>query len=110
MGYQVYWENGRWQGYGVPAYCDHVGCFEEIDRGIAYQHPDTEFVNPSIFTCEKHRYCSLEEFDINLLKEHPDWLNHILTDESWAEWRNLHPEAVEEYKLLLKESENESTI
>jgi hypothetical protein len=31
--------DGRWKrdiGYGVPAYCDHPGCNEEIDRGLAH--------------------------------------------------------------------------
>lgn len=37
MGYQVYWEGGRWCGYGVPAYCDFPGCDQEIDRGVSYK-------------------------------------------------------------------------
>jgi len=27
---------GRWIGYGVPAYCDHPGCYRWIDRGLSY--------------------------------------------------------------------------
>ena len=36
MGYACYERNGRDQGYGVPAKCDHPGCDADIDRGIAY--------------------------------------------------------------------------
>lgn len=30
--------------------------------------------------------------------EHPDWIKHLLTDESWKEWREKNPEEVEELK------------
>ena len=37
MGYGCYTSSsGRDQGYGVPAKCDHPGCDEDIDRGIAF--------------------------------------------------------------------------
>lgn len=34
-------------------------------------------------------------------KEHPQWLNHVLTDESWEEWRNANPEMRQKYQDLL---------
>ena len=34
IGYDSNWD--RDIGYGVPAYCDHPDCNEEIDRGLSY--------------------------------------------------------------------------
>ena len=40
MGYQIFDQEiqgtFRISGYGVPAYCDHPNCMNEIDRGMAY--------------------------------------------------------------------------
>ncbi len=101
MGYGVYWTNGRWQGYGIPAYCDYPGCKEEIDRGMGYAH-DKEEMPSSVFCCKKHQEEKLNSFEVEE-KEHPEWLNHILTDESWEKWRNEAPEMIEKYKKMLKE-------
>lgn len=106
MGYSVYWANGRWQGYGVPAYCDHKKCKNEIDRGMGYATYKYSGI-PLAFFCEKHmppynRF--LEYYDIDLNKEHPDWLRHVLTDESWKEWREEEPKLVDMYKKLLGEN------
>lgn len=101
MGYQVYWVNNRWQGYGVPAYCDYPGCKEEIDRGMGYSHlEDSEGMTPNIFSCKKHESESPDSFEIDLKKEHPEWLNHILNDKSWNQWRTENPDIVTKYKEL----------
>lgn len=102
MGYSVYWNNGRWQGYGVPAYCDYPGCKEKIDRGMGYTHNDDKEDN-NIFCCQKHQDISIDSFEVDTDREHPEWLNHILTDHSWKQWREDEPEIVEKYKLMLKE-------
>jgi len=115
MGYAVYWANGRWQGYGVPAYCDYPGCKEEIIRGIGhsidyveigsgmgYAH-DEEENYPNVFCCSEHQDQELNSF-MPEKKEHPKWLNHILTDDSWKQWREKEPEMVLKYKKMLKES------
>jgi hypothetical protein len=96
MGYQIYWMNGRWQGYGVPAYCDIKNCNEKIDRGMSYNHPQ----DIDIFCCEKHQDKNINMLEIEY-KEHPLWLTHILNDDSWKKWRTSNPEIVEEYKNLL---------
>lgn len=136
MGYQVYEVGKRWGGYGVPAYCEHPYCNEEIDRGMSYAcggEPFSEYGCDRYF-CEKHRnftYFNSEEED-GLCKheedcdcdckqvcercakgeasfpykpEHPDWINHLLKDSSWAKWRKENPEEVRELKdsLLNKE-------
>lgn len=100
MGYQVYWANGRWQGYGVPAYCDHKGCKEEIDRGLGYRHEKDDKFCPDKFVCKKHSSCNLKNVEIDLGKEHPEWLRHVLTDESWKQWRKENPKIAENYKRV----------
>jgi hypothetical protein len=105
MGYQVYWSNGRWQGYGVPAYCDHKGCGNEIDRGLGYQHPnDDDGMTPSVFVCAGHQDTPIDQIPVDYKREHPEWLSHILTDDSWMKWRSENKGIVEEYKLLLSDN------
>lgn len=140
MGYSVYFsdKNNRWQGYGVPAYCDHPDCNNVIDRGIGYVCCDNQNHSASCggFYCELHRYQMVYEDEIQDMsdeelnglgidsreersqeddgiiccthkpiesKEHPDWLNHVLTDDSWDEWRNKNPEMTRKYQELLSE-------
>jgi hypothetical protein len=101
MGYQVYWNNGRWQGYGVLAYCDCDGCYKEIDRGLGYQHEeDKENGTPEVFVCNDHQYIPINNINIDYKKEHPEWLSHILNHESWEQWRVENPTIVKEYELL----------
>lgn len=152
MGYQVYrirknWDGGyRFCGYGVPSYCEHPDCNEEIDRGMAFAcggAPDAEGSCNRYF-CEKHRqgcfYIDPEGMHADDVKEgddeddyefftgfcercatdkdtpfphkdeHPVWLNHVLSDESWEEWREEEPEMVKEYQALLDNyKKNEQT-
>lgn len=111
MGYAVYWANGRWQGYGIPAYCDHKGCYEEIDRGIGYQYEgEEETFAPSLFVCNRHQGSSLENLGIDLNKEHPQWLKHILEDDSWKPWRDENPDVVSRYHKILLEHYNEKAL
>jgi hypothetical protein len=123
MGYQVYQINGRWCGYGVPAYCDHPECHEEINRGLAYccgGEPNSE-KGCGLYFCEQHRIlecfdtdgevcshtddCDCECADVcercakkatpfSPKPDHPSWIKHILTDESWSQWRKENPEIV----------------
>lgn len=97
MGYSVYWHNGRWQGYGVPAYCDYPECKEELNRGMGYSHSQDNESPPSVFCCDKHIYKDIESFEVED-KEHPEWINHLLNDNSWKQWRTLNPEIVEKYE------------
>lgn len=56
MGYAVYKVGKRWGGYGVPAYCEHPDCNEEIDRGISFAcggEPFSEMGCDRYF-CSKH--------------------------------------------------------
>lgn len=71
MGYSVYYsdKNKRWQGYGVPAYCDHPDCKNVIDRGMAYVCCDNQEHTNSCggFYCAEHEsLCTLiaeDEFE-----------------------------------------------
>lgn len=57
MGYSVYNLNKKiFAGYGVPAYCNHPDCNEEIDRGMPYAcggEPFSELGCDKYF-CTKH--------------------------------------------------------
>lgn len=58
MGYQIYKLNrNRWAGYGVPVWCDHPDCKEEIDRGIscACGEAMSSELGCDRYFCEKHR-------------------------------------------------------
>jgi len=111
IGYDSNWK--RWIGYGVLAYCDHPDCHEEIDRGLAYVcggEPYGGNEGCGLFFCGKHLFysCDKEKFVCDRCHkdkepfepkpEHPDWINHLLTDESWEQWRQENPEEVEKLK------------
>lgn len=96
LGYDKNWE--RDIGYSVPAYCDHPGCNEEIDRGLSYvccnQQPYGGEDGCGLYFCEKHRgadgkcaRCSAGKPPYQPKDEHPEWVWHKLTDPSWDTWR-----------------------
>lgn len=103
MGYEVYWYNNRWQGYGVPAYCDYEGCYNKIDRGLGWAYSQEDEEPPYIFCCETHDMINLEDFKFEEGKEHPEWLEWILTHDSWEEWRKQNLFTIEKYKKMLDE-------
>ncbi len=104
IGYDEHWK--RDIGYGVPAYCDFPGCSEEIDRGLSYvccgQEPYGG-IGCGLYFCGKHHQhflrdemgacsrCSNYRKPFTPKPDHPDWIKHKLTDESWAEWRKENP-------------------
>ncbi len=124
MGYQVYKVGKRWGGYGVPAVCEYPTCSEEIDRGMAYacggepfselgcdryfcgKHKDYKHWNRDKGIWCRHRNdceCELVELCERCAKgkapfpykpETKEWVEFLLKDESWAEWRNKNPEEV----------------
>jgi hypothetical protein len=113
IGFDTNWD--RDIGYGVPAYCDHPDCNEEIDRGLAYVcggEPYGGDAGCGLYFCENHHShyrdadddndeshslcerCAkgLDPFDPK--PEHPRWLAWKETDESWAEWRKERDESL----------------
>ena len=96
IGYDMTWH--RDIGYGVPATCDHPGCGKEIDRGLAYLCEGC-----GLFFCEPHgggsecERCEADPFGATFdpTPDVPEWITHKLTDPSWAEWRQAHPDEVQ---------------
>lgn len=103
VGYDEQWK--RDIGYGVPAWCDHPGCDEVIDRGLSYVcggEPYGGDKGCGLFFCERHIYCNgapqcercvtdtgerSEEPPFDTKPDHPDWIKHKATHPSWAAWR-----------------------
>jgi hypothetical protein len=134
MGYQVYRigkDTGGYRhgGYGVPTYCEHPECNEEIDRGMAFACAGEPFseIGCDRYFCSKHlqmecfktdgdegtcdhedncnceckevcERCATGKDPFPYKPEHPEWVAHVLTHESWNEWREENPELVEKYK------------
>jgi hypothetical protein len=116
MGYQCYELNGRDQGYGVPAKCDHPDCDEDIDRGMGFACGGDPMENCGLFFCHNHRRhdvdpeadwtienrhtfgvcerCATrqEPFDPTLDTEY--WRAWKMNHESWRVWRDENPQFV----------------
>lgn len=112
IGYDAAWD--RDVGYGVPAWCDQPDCDKEIDRGLSYVCGDQPYGGDhcGLYFCEQHLgfevddlghivgpqrcdRCLEEEAPFHPKPDHPMWINHKLTDESWAQWRNENPGQVD---------------
>lgn len=118
MGYAVYEEpdNKRWAGYGVPAECDFPGCSSRIQRGLDYKcdiiytfedvisngevidQIEVETDGCGLFFCQNHLYKHDQHGDLLPKLDIKEWLEFMLKDESWAEWRAENPERVEDMK------------
>jgi len=95
IGYDIRWQ--RDIGYGVPAYCDHPDCNEVIDRGLAYVcggEPYGGGKGCGLYFCPQHRSytrlcerCWSRKEPFPAKPDHHEWVNHKMTDPSWAEWR-----------------------
>lgn len=108
----------RFIGYGVPAYCDHPECSERINRGLSYvcgTDPYGGDEGCGLYFCATHRNhsrrgkeicarCKRNRANFAPKPEHPDWLAHVLGDESWAEWRAENPAKSAEYSAALRKS------
>jgi hypothetical protein len=110
IGYDRDWD--RDIGYGVPAYCDHPNCNKEIDRGLSYVCGGQPYGGDrgcGLYFCDNHlhlyeklpqlceRCAPRKKKPFPAKPDHPDWIRHKLTDESWAEWRKEHPEFMEKH-------------
>lgn len=118
MGYSCYEMNGRDQGYGVPATCDHPGCNKNIDRGMAYACGGDPTENCGLFFCGEHRShcvdpdaewtsenrhtfgvcerCAADAEPFDPSPDSQEWIDHKLTNPTWAEWRAENPKWVAE--------------
>lgn len=117
MGYAVYDQGTRWAGYGVPAECDHPDCTTAIHRGLDYRcdewiewkyflegvevSGDGDWDNEveierddgcGFFFCEQHSdHPGHSQVKVMGKPDSAEWVAHILTDESWAQWRRENP-------------------
>lgn len=106
-------DRDRHIGYGVPATCDQPECGADIHRGMAYACGGGvmgAFDNCGLFFCSRHLSCFAENDgdggewvcarcadDLPPFEPSPDtaeWVQHLLTDESWDQWRDENPERV----------------
>lgn len=119
VGYDTNW--GRDIGYGVSALCDQPGCSEEIDRGLGYVcggQPYGGQYGCGLFFCGQHlagsdigcdQVCDRCAIGLEVANPYepkpdlPEWLRHKLTDESWQQWRDEHPDEAARIQLLLNE-------
>lgn len=105
MGWSVGFDT-RWNrdiGYGVPAYCDHPSCSEEIDRGLGYVCGGEPYGGDrgcGLYFCDRHFVYSpryhhqlCERCYPRIKKpfspkpDHPAWVQFKMTDPSWEGWR-----------------------
>lgn len=113
MSWSIGWD-ARWKrdiGYGVPAWCDHPGCKDEIDRGLAFVcggEPYGGRRGCGLYFCARHlfyggprlpqlceRCCAPKRRKpFSPTSDHLDWIKHKLTDPSWKRWRDEYPELV----------------
>lgn len=107
VGYDDNWQ--RWIGYGVPAVCDQPGCGESIDRGLGRVCGGDVYggdVGCGLFFCGHHLAHSTDDDECGVRCERcwlpgaelfeptpdtVDWVEHMLTDESWLDWRAANP-------------------
>lgn len=123
VGYDTKWQ--RDIGYGIPALCDHPECGAEIHRGLDYVcggEPRGGETGCGLYFCYEHLLYSIpehaqEEADDEDLRQRcercikaeepfaatPDvreWITHKLTDPSWQQWRDEHPDEVRQMAAL----------
>lgn len=109
VGFDANWN--RDIGYGVPAFCDHPKCQKEIDRGLAYVcggEPYGGDKGCGLYFCEAHgggdlcpRCRNRKPAYKHPKPEHPTWMRHKFTDESWSEWRAASPAEVAQLERAL---------
>jgi hypothetical protein len=111
LGWDERWH--RWVGYGVPAYCDHAGCEQGIDRGLAHVCGGESYGGEhgcGLHFCGEHLYgatqaclrCYEGQEPFTPKPEHPSWVRHLLQDPSWAAWRAEHPVTAARLRVALE--------
>jgi hypothetical protein len=122
MGWSLGFDD-RWNrdiGYGVPATCDHPGCNEKIDRGLAYVCGGEPFGGGhgcGLYFCGNHlwhrhprgedrfyqncRRCMTYKPPFKPKPDHPEWAEWKLADDSWQKWRDENPDEVAKVRAAL---------
>ena len=120
MGWGIGYDEKRKRdiGYGVPCYCDHPDCNEEIDRGLCYVCGGEPYGGDNgcgLYFCSKHLFikmnknnpqrcdrCCSESSPFTAKPDHPEWIKWKLTDQSWEQWRVENKEEVLKLQQQLK--------
>lgn len=116
MGWSIGFDS-KWNrdiGYGVLAICDHPGCGEAIDRGLAFVCGGEPYGGEhgcGLYFCGQHllmgeqlpqcERCMAGQPPFDPTPDTAEWLEWKLTDESWAQWRDEHPEDVARVRKML---------
>lgn len=105
MGWSIGFDSdlGRDIGYGVPAPCDHPECAKIIHRGMDYVCGGEPYGGDhgcGLYFCGEHLWIGGENDDPQMceacvdgapaFEPKPDvqeWIDHKMTDPSWAQWR-----------------------
>lgn len=99
IGFDEHWQ--RDIGYGVPAICDHPGCGEVIDRGLAHVCGGEPYGGErgcGLYFCAKHllmserlpqlcQRCKDRRKPFAPTPDLPSWRLHKLSHWSWRQWR-----------------------
>jgi hypothetical protein len=82
----------------------------EIDRGVAYACGGRQVDSCGLYFCDEHllfsfgvggylcERCVGDPYESKAFEPTPDvpeWIDHVLSDESWATWRAENPARVE---------------
>lgn len=113
MGYAVYMDADardagvtRWAGYGVPGICDYPTCSREINRGLGFKcerryvegdgGEELEVEGCGLYFCLDHlpAGCPDGHDTFTPKPDTAEWVQWMLTDESWETWRQENPETV----------------
>ena len=119
MGWSIGYDE-KWQrdvGYGVPAICDHPGCNEPINRGLAHVCGGEPYGGEhgcGLYFCGKHmhyRYprgedrgyqncprCMTYRPPYKAKADTAEWVDWKLTEPSWQQWRDENPAKVAEMR------------
>lgn len=121
MGWSIGFDD-RWNrdiGYGVPATCDHPGCGASIDRGLTYVCGGQPYGGEhgcGLYFCHDHQKtagdrrvnaplctrCYHGRPPYNPTPDVPEWIQHQLTDPSWAPWRKQNRKLVKAMRESLR--------
>lgn len=115
MGYAVYEDHGarehgvhRWAGYSVPGICDSPLCSERIWRGVdskceehfacsidqrTGEEIETQETGCGLFFCGEHQFHG-DHMESIPKPDLPEWVDHLLTDDSWEQWRDMNHDEV----------------
>lgn len=114
IGFDLRWK--RDVGYGVPAICDHPNCEVEIDRGLSFVCGGEPYGEPrgcGLYFCSSHllmcarlpqlcERCVCYRKPFAAKPDTKEWVEHKLTDRSWAKWRKGNRRETRELTAFLK--------